>query len=145
MRLSWSRCCLRYKSGQLPHASYPVHVCRLRFLRPAPNFGKTFGPSVTSGQSWAFEKASSLSEIGGRKVAKRPEDGAVMKSGISRGHLASTTPGSRGSAEHSPTQALKARLPTIAAQLAMIPSDSPQHRSFLPAKKMFLPTSGSRL
>ena len=32
---------------------------------PAPNFGKTFGPSVT-GQSWAFRDAASLSEIGRR-------------------------------------------------------------------------------
>ena len=28
---------------------------------PAPNFGKTFGVFVTSGQSWAFGNASSLS------------------------------------------------------------------------------------
>ena len=35
------------------------------FLFPAPNFGKTFGVFVTSGQSWAFGDASSLSEIGG--------------------------------------------------------------------------------
>lgn len=81
----------------------------------------------------------------GQESGKEAGGWAVMKSGISRGHLASTTPGSRGSAEHSPTQALKARLPTITAQIAMIPSGSPQHRSFLPAKKMFLPTSGSRL
>ena len=38
-------------------------------LRPISE--KTFGPSVTSGQSWAFEKASSLSEIGGWGEKKR--------------------------------------------------------------------------
>ena len=84
MRLSWSRCCHRYKSGQLPHASYPVHVCRLRFLRPAPNFGKTFGPSVTSGQSWAVEKASSLSEIGLQETTRMQVPGGKMPYATSR-------------------------------------------------------------
>lgn len=38
---------------------------------PAPNFGKTFCPYLTTGQSWAFGDAASLSEIGRRGVKKR--------------------------------------------------------------------------
>lgn len=57
-------------------------MLRHYYLLPAPNFGKTFGPSVTSGQSWAFEKASSLSEIGRRERTPKQGVGGGMKSEI---------------------------------------------------------------
>ena len=49
---------------QLSYGFHRGPILRPRYHFLTPNFGKTFGPSVTSGQSWAFEKASSLSEIG---------------------------------------------------------------------------------
>lgn len=55
---------------------------QLRFLPPAPNFGKTFGPSVTTGQSWIFGDAASLSEIGGREVKEILETGMPITSGL---------------------------------------------------------------
>ena len=51
---------------------------------PAPNFGKTFGPSVTTGQSWTFGDASSLSEIGRRErklLVRRINRGSPMPRG----------------------------------------------------------------
>ena len=50
------------------------------FHHLAPNFGKTFGTFVTTGQSWTFGNAASLSEIGRRGVVKKLENGAAMKS-----------------------------------------------------------------
>ena len=50
------------------------------YLLLAPNFGKTFGPSVTTGQSWTFEDASSLSEIGRREVKEILETGMPITS-----------------------------------------------------------------
>ena len=53
---------------------------RLLYHLPAPNFGKTFGPSVTTGQSWAFGGASSLSEIGRQEVKEILETGMPITS-----------------------------------------------------------------
>ena len=55
------------------------------FLFPAPNFGKTFGVFVTSGQSWAFGDASSLSEIEGRERTPKQGLGSETQSEILRG------------------------------------------------------------
>ena len=54
------------------------------FHYPAPNFGKTFGPSVTTGQSWTFGDAASLSEIGRRELMKGQANGIGMKSETSQ-------------------------------------------------------------
>ena len=49
---------------------------------PAPNFGKTFCPYLTTGQSWAFGDAASLSEIGRRERTPKQGGGGGMKSEI---------------------------------------------------------------
>ena len=51
---------------------------------PAPNFGKTFCPYLTTGQSWAFGDAASLSEIGRRESMKGQANGIGMKSETSQ-------------------------------------------------------------
>ena len=58
--------------------------CLQDYPLPAPNFGKTFGPSVTTGQSWIFGDAASLSEIGRREMEVMPENGTVMRLEISK-------------------------------------------------------------
>ena len=71
----------------IPLGSGRYHVRKFQAVcySLAPNFGKTFGPSVTTGQSWAFGGASSLSEIGGRERTPKQGLGSETQSEILRG------------------------------------------------------------
>ena len=53
----------------------------------APNFGKTFGPFVTTGQSWTFKATNSLSEIGRQGVANSLELTSMIPAGTWRDHF----------------------------------------------------------
>ena len=65
----------------------PGVLCWPQSASPCPQFRKNLWPSVTTGQSWTFGDAASLSEIGRLERTIMLGHGDVMKSAISLGAI----------------------------------------------------------